>query len=511
MDEKIYYNPPTFVVGTVDKLAITPSYNEADAASIFGRVRSYNSKNGYSQEYANGRRGQVSVDSFAPPDLIVQDELHLLDGPLGSAFGLYETVLDVLAGKPKYVASSATIRNSIEQVTSIMSRRAQIFPPVNNDIDSGFFLRIGERHPLDESGSGRLFIGVAAPGKAAQTPIVRIWSRLLQSTHEFVNQGGAMKEADFFWTLAGYFNAIRELAGGEALWRQDIPDRLKEIARLAGTTARDTTEISCFRNLSSQTDSSELPGVLAAMERKLTDGDPLSGVAATSMFGTGVDVDRLSLMVVHGQPKSASSYIQAVGRIGRKRSGLAVVFLRVGKPRDLNHYEYFTGYHRRLSVAVEPISVKPLAPRAVERILGPLIVMLYRNARDELLSLPRNIWEKEGANSILSLSEQAIEFVEQLIQDKWSAQPTHRRPENEEELIDLVRSSVDQWKELARRTEADPDPLKYIDRVNKEKAVLGEPNVHNGDYAFRNAPTSLREVEATIKVYTRSGGNGTRD
>ncbi len=506
VDEKLYHYPPTLVVGTCDKIAITPS--KADAASIFGRVRSYDPTHGYKQDYPEDVRASVSVKNFEPPNLIIQDELHLLDGPLGSIFGLYETALDILTEKPKYVASSATIRNSNQQVGSIMSREAQIFPPVNSDINDGFFLCIGEPHALDESGSGRLFFGVAAPGKAAQTPIVRIWSRLLQSTYEFINSGGSKKEADYFWTLVGYFNAIRELAGGEALWRQDIPDRIKEISKLvgtAGTTARDITEMTSFKNLSSQTDSSELPGILVSMEKTLMNGDSLNGVAATSMFGTGVDIDRLSLMVVHGQPKSASSYIQAVGRIGRKRAGLAVMFLRVARPRDLNHYEFFTGYHRRLSVAVEPISVKPLAPRAIERILGPLIVMLYRNAKKNTINLPRDLWKKtEGAKEILKLDDSAIDFVENMLREKWEAQPEDRRPPKLDELIDLVRSSINQWKDLASKSENDKNSLQYTDWTNNRgKAVLGPPSVSTGNYAYRNAPTSLREVEATIKINTR--------
>ncbi len=505
VDEKLYRNPPTMVVGTCDKLAITPSYGDADAASLFGRVRSFNEKKGYDQEFAANRRGAVSVAAFAPPALVIQDELHLLDGPLGSTFGLYETILDELCGKPKYVASSATIRNAAEQVDSIMSRTAQVFPPVNLDIADGFFLKISEAHPLDERRPGRLFLGIAAPGRAAQTPILRIWARLLQSVQDLANQGVSLNELDYFWTLAGYFNAIRELAGGEALWRQDIPQRLDDIVRRQGSTSRRSIEaMEMFKNLSSQTDSSELPGILASLDRKVTDGDALCGVAATSMFGTGVDVDRLSLMVVHGQPKSASSYIQAVGRIGRKRAGLATIFLRVGKPRDLNHYEFFTGYHRRLAVAVEPISVKPLAPRAIDRILGPLIVMLVRNIRDGIIPLPESIWKKDGAAEIRVTDDRLVDVVVQIVRRKWESQPPHRRPSDPDELIEGVRNAIARWKDLARRSEGDENPLKYIDRENREKAVLGEPGIYQGDYAFPNAPTSLREVEATIRVYTRN-------
>jgi len=504
VDEKLYSRPPTFLIGTCDKLAVIASYGESAAAALFGRVRSFAAKDGYSQEFSENRRGSVAVPDFPPPDLVIQDELHLLDGPLGSSFGLYEAALNELCSYPKYIASSATIRNAGEQVKCMMSRDAVVFPPVNKDIGDGFFLKINEAHALDESSSGRLFVGIATPGKAAQTPIVRIWARLLQTAQDLLSEGAPTAEVDYFWTLAGYFNAIRELAGGQALWRQDIPDRIKELVRQSRTNKnpRDVLSMEIFKNLSSQTDSSELPGILTSLERTLMDGDALSGVAATSMFGTGVDVDRLSLMVVHGQPKSASSYIQAVGRVGRKKAGLAIVFLRTGKPRDLNHYEYFTGYHRRLSVSVEPISVKPFAPRAIERILGPLIVLLLRNLRTTQMNLPRDIWRQDGAGEILSIEPKVIQYLKQVFSSKFNWQPEHRRPKDETTIINAIDNAIDRWTDLARRSRNDQLPLKYFDN-DKRKAVLGPIGINNGDFAFLNAPTSLREVEPTIRIYTR--------
>lgn len=504
VDEKLYGFPTTMVVATVDKIATIPRLGDADAASLFGRVTSFSEKKGYSRESV---RGRAPVSPFSPPDLIIQDELHLLDGPLGSMFGLYECIVDAICSKPKYVASSATIRNASEQVASIMDRRAAVFPPVNVDIEEGFFLSVQEAHPLDEGDMsikkpGRLFLGVAAPGRAAQTPIIRIWSRLLQTAHNIRLEGANTSELDSFWTLVGYFNAIRELAGGETYWRQDIPQRIAHIAPAGQGRPMDTIE--GFRNLSSQTDSSELPGILAALERTLMDGDPLNAVAATSMFGTGVDVDRLSLMVVHGQPKSASSYIQAIGRIGRKRSGLAVVFLRVGKPRDLNHYEYFTGYHRRLPVAVEPISVRPTAPRALEKALGPMLVFLLRNIfPDRSISFPNGINLNDGASQILSISPEAVSYVESIFRRRLEAQPRERRSLTIEQFLDQVRGALEAWQNLANRSLQDPDPLPY---KGQRKAVLGAPGVFTGDFAFENAPTSLREVEPLIRIRTTGFG-----
>lgn len=498
VDEKLYRDPPSMIIATCDKIATVARLKDCGAASLFGRVGSYSERYGYEQTRSSNHRGSARVECFDHPDLIIQDELHLLDGPLGSAFGLYEGVVDELCAGPKYIASSATIRNANQQVAALMKRGAEIFPPVNLEIERGFFLNMQEAHPLDESKSGRLFIAAAAPGRAAQTPIKQIWGRLLQSAGDLRSQGFSDEQVDPFWTLVGYFNAIRELAGAETLWRQDIPQYIEDLIRRGlGRHRRRTDAVEGFKNLSSQTGSSELPGILSALERTLMHGDSLDGVATTSMFGTGVDVDRLSLMVVHGQPKSASSYIQAVGRIGRKRAGLAIVFLRVAKPRDLNHYEYFTGYHRRLPVAVEPISVKPMAPRALERTIGPLLVTFLRNGR---LALPGPVYERllerDGACEIFNVSDAIFEQIVECFRQKWQSQPSERRP-SWDSLEDLLRGARDQWLALAGRCRDAGNRAVFY---GADQAVLGEIGEWAGDIVFRNAPISLREVEATIKI-----------
>ncbi len=527
VDDQIYHRCPSLVIATVDKFARLAF--EPKAASLFGNVTHYHSRWGYYREgvppswgslsrgytpHPPGRtRGNplhVAVSPFLPPDLILQDELHLIEGPLGSMVGLYETAIDLLCQRqqngqtivPKYIASTATVRQAEPQVQALFDRRLAQFPPWAVSADDRFFAHDREIHPLESSRPGRLYVAICAPGKGAQTPIVRIWSALLQSVHERwrVNQ---TPEVDRFYTLVGYFNAIRELAGSLSLYRQDIPERM---TFRAGTGAR---LLDRWLELSSRASSLDLPALLERLTIPAPDGQ--DAVFATSMFGTGVDVDRLGLMYVHGQPKTTASYIQATGRVGRQGGGLIVTFFRASRPRDLDHYEFFTGYHRALYRHVEPITVAPFSPRARERGLGPLAVILLRQAT-ELEGQPVDPdWKVQQRLSGAYFAEAhrmgphhhdpEVNVIPTLLESRAGQQPAGRRPPDGVTAQE-ASSELDRWAALAHLN-PDPDRLVYNEpavlRPPERHVVLGDAQhrSHGLSEAYENAPQSLRDVEET--------------
>jgi Helicase conserved C-terminal domain len=519
VDAQVYARCPSMIVSTVDKFARLAF--EPRAASIFGNVTKYDQVWGYYRDEATPETGSLSlgtrlaVNPFRPPELIIQDELHLIEGPLGSMVGLYEAAVDLLAsyssgGKPvipKYVASTATIRQARSQVRALFGRRLAQFPPQGTTIEDSFFAISREPHPLESAKPGRLYLGVCAPGRGAQTPIIRILSVLLQTMDGFRSgRGSADRETDQFWTLVGYFNSKRELGGAVGLYRQDIRERIGVIANRSGSAARGLSTEPV--ELSGKTASLDIPGKLDRIS-KYPNND-VDAVFATAMFGTGVDIDRLGLMIVDGQPKTTANYIQATGRVGRQMGALVITFLKAARPRDLDHYEFFTGYHRSLHRNVEPITVFPFSPRALERGLGPLAVVLLRNAGQlRGVAVPADWAEEEWSNpsavsktgSRLMAKRKAsseVKKIAELLSSRAADQPDGRRP-NDSEFKKLISSAIDRWELFAK---AFGKELVYSEQTFRKQAtrhvVLGDPSHTPEQQVFRNAPQSLRDVESTM-------------
>jgi hypothetical protein len=312
-------------------------------------------------------------------------------------------------------------------------------------------------------------------------------------------------ELDRFWTLVGYFNALRELAGALSLYRQDIPERIK--FRAAGNGRLLSQDR--YLELSSRASSLDLPTLLKRLETSAPDAQ--DAALATSMFGTGVDVDRLGLMVVHGQPKTTASYIQATGRVGRQGGGLIVTFFRASRPRDLDHYEFFTGYHRALYRYVEPITVSPFSPRARERGLGPLAVILLRQAATIGSKYVNDDWrvQQRLSGAYYSCADRMashrydpeVKVIPQLMEERAGQQPEGRRPLPGVTQSETV-SELDRWHSLAKQNSGS-DRFVYNEvtllREPERHVVLGDAQHRFRGFteAFENAPQSLREVEET--------------
>ena len=393
IDDQVYNRCPTVIISTADKIARLAF--EPRASAIFGNVNNFNKYYGYNRnglfpkECVNVLKYNKVIEPLKTPDLIIQDELHLIEGPLGSLFGLYEAMMSAIiekqGGNPKYIASTATISNAQKQVDLLFSKKLYQFPPHGLDITDNFFVKDYESEEAwNEEKPGRLYLGVYAPGKGPMTPQIKLWGRLLKTAGDNLDDSMIKN----FWTVVAYYNSIRELGGALAMYRDDMKNRLrsiidldynKKLEKIENGTIEEEIELNYReldeenkQELSSRIDSTELPLILDNLEQDgINDIPKYDAIFTTSMFGTGVDISHLSLMIMTSQPKTTGSYIQATGRIGRKNGGLIVDFLKSGRPRDLNHYEMFPSYHSKIYLDVEPVSVSPFSRGCLSRGLGP--------------------------------------------------------------------------------------------------------------------------------------------
>lgn len=509
IDDHIYNRCPTVIISTADKIARLAF--EPKASAIFGNVNHFNKYYGYNR---NGlildnknpilkfvSKSNESIKSLSPPDLIIQDELHLIDGPLGSLFGLYESILSGIIkkqnGNPKYIASTATISNANKQVDLLFSKKLYQFPPHGLNISNNFFVREYDvKEVWDETKAGRLYFGFYAPGKGAMTPQIRLWARMCKVASDNINDDNIKN----YWTTVGYFNSIKELGGVLALYRDDIRNRLENIG---GDIQHKKLNEDNKEELSSRKSSTELPIILDNLERdKLNSPPKYDGIFTTSMFGTGVDISHLSSMIMTSQPKTTGSYIQATGRIGRKYGGLVVNFFKVGRPRDLNHYEMFSSFHSRIYLDVEPVSVSPFSKGCLSRGLGPSLVAFLRNANDLLVNWQNN----EGKIPIKNdKSKKDFDEIKNILDERLSSME-YMDYEIVDSILDAVDDCFDDWKFVADNI-MDKKILKIFEYYYKKPqhhVVLGDEG-HNYDknlkVVYKNAPQSLRDVEETIDFW----------
>ena len=408
VDEEIYRLVPAFVIGTIDKFAQLP-WNGA-TSTLFGRVDSRCERHGYRnadldrshQSHWEERDAHKPLDRhpaartvqslrLRPPDLIIQDEMHLVTGPLGTMTGLYETAIDRLATwsfeggpvRPKVVASTATTRRARQQAWSVFWRDLRIFPPPVLDVHRSFF---AEQVPPSPQTPGRLYLGVCAHGERLKQVELRVFSSVMAAAKAIWDElGDNGLAADPWMTTVGYFNAVRELAGMRRMAEDELRTKLRRARFTPGLANRPSVDL---KELTSRVSSEDIKSILRQLfvvhdPDHDEDADrPIDLLLATNMISVGVDVPRLASMIVVGQPKATAEYIQATSRVGRdpKGPGLVVTLYNWARPRDLSHYETFSHYHATFYRHVEPLSVTPFSERALDKGLTGVLVSAVRHA-----------------------------------------------------------------------------------------------------------------------------------
>ncbi|MBR6985507.1 MAG: helicase [Ruminococcus sp.] len=479
VDEEIYYNPPTLLFGTVDKFAMMTWKKEVGA--FFG----------------------VDTDN-RPPELIIQDELHLISGPLGTMVGLYEAAIEKICSsrgsKPKIVASTATIRRAKEQCAALYNREVRQFPHPGIDSDDSFFARESK---IDHSKNtfGRMYVGLMPSGKTKATMEIRTIASLLQRINKMELSDSTK---DLFWTLTVYFNSLKDLGKCATLMEDDVRDSMRRIALRVGTTA-DIRPIWQIDELTSRVSTTKLNQTLDKIEKVSYSKENIknkryasNAVLATNMISVGIDVARLNVMLMVGQPKLTSEYIQATSRVGRSYPGVAFILYDGAKSRDRSHYEQYKAYHESFYKHVEPTGVTPFSQPARERAMHSVVIAILRNTVPDLSE------ENNAFNYSKELYRNEVKEVEEYIINRCDSINKMVNPKltsEAENITEELTHFFERWEDLS--DQYDKDHFGYGEKfmvknpTEADGCLLKAYNTRPYDQAI-DTMTSLRNVDKTI-------------
>ncbi len=522
VDEPIYRRLPVFVIATVDKFAALPWTGQV--GMLFGKVARFEEGAGFyghSEEVTKGVRLEADLP---PPDLIIQDELHLISGPLGTIAGIYEVAIEELSTRilpngakvrPKIIASTATVRRADSLIRALFGRsRAEIFPPQGPDRRDSFFARTAPSSEVP----ARLYVGIAAPGRSPKSVSLQVLLALLSRAKKLYDEAGGKKNVenplDPYMTLVYYFNSLRELGASRNMIEDQVINRLATYDKHSRVYPKDllfarrdlATET--IHELSSRASTAKIAEAKRLLSVAWGGSDGVDIALATNMISVGLDITRLGLMVVNGQPKATAEYIQSTSRVGRDsaKPGLVITLFNCFKPRDRSHYERFANWHEAFYRSVEVGSVTPFAPRALERALAAALVGLVRQG-------VRGMAQGAAAHTILErraeLETVVAPFVDRALNHDVNLQADER------EALGVavgayLRGLLDSWEKVAK---ADDDSALTLHYTSKEKRgrpgtslvsapLEGEiqpPLEHRGRF---RANRSMRDVQAPAIIRT---------
>lgn len=461
VDEALYEEPPTILLATVDKFARLQFRPEAGRLLGLGTT-------------------------FKQPSMIIQDELHLLSGPLGTTVAVFDAVIQLLLSRsgssPKIVASTATIRASEEQVEGLYGREVALYPPSGLDDDRTFFSR-----PV-EGEEGRLYVGLMPQSVSQPSAVIAAVTPMVEIPVALAARAPSAMSQDEYWTLVMYHNSLRELGRTGTLVVDDVNGRLEPRAERLGFPLR---PVKVVLELTSRRGAEELPNDLRALRVKADESsEAVDVVLSSNMLSVGIDIPRLALMLMVGQPKTTAEYIQATSRVGRgDTKGIVVTLFRSGRARDRSHFETFRGYHEALYRSVEPTSVTPWSLASRDRSLAGALVALLRQSFTALAP--------NDAAGRFDLGDDRIrEAVDRLV-DRFLGYVTRADGLEASETRSAVWSLLRDWDRRAAQARESDEPL-YYQRTMKDQAALLKKFGQPGEGWL--VADSMRSVEPNVAV-----------
>lgn len=501
-DEYIYKTPPTLLFGTVDKFASIGHKVSTDIKRVNEDSR---------RVFGKGLLNNI------PPDLIIQDELHLLLGPLGSAVSLFENAIDQLCtykrllpdgreiiARPKIISSTATTRNTGLQIRALYDRDVNIFPKSGIDYDDSFFAFF-KREKIENQVNfvaKRKYLGILPTGRTQMTTQMRLIATMFVHRALFEKEyitkleDREVEEAmDFYHSIIAYFNSLKEVGKTDA---QFYTEFTKYTRRLFKRVLHSCNMLECYYGYDSSFKKSELTGRLSGAEvvdqlamvakhwkannrlphKNESEGKWLRGeippdlILATNMISVGLDVDRFNTIVMNSMPRNIAEYIQASSRVARNKSGLVITLHNPFRSRDLSHFEKFREFHEKLYYYVEPISITPFSKKSVEKYLPLYLATMIRHSYEELADQKSaSLFDSRVANKIKT---ELVLYFEKRLKRSQNLDKTQKNllTDDLEKNIELfISKALDQWLIYANAQSVDNYSLRYSgsDFLNQNK------------------------------------------
>lgn len=508
VDDVIYKRLPCFIISTVDKFASMPW--EDKIGKLFGRVDKYNDSGFFTAEENVGVTTKLT-SGVLPIDLIIQDELHLISGPLGTMVGLYETALDELASraidgkkvKPKVIASTATVRHAQKQVRSLFARpNVDIFPVPGITANDSFF---ATTHAATPEKPGRLYIGIAAQGCSTKNLLMKSYLSCMSAAQKQYELTGSKELVDPYMTALGYFNSLRELGGA----RRIVEDQINAKLRNYSNRKRADEEVSSILanreikfevlELTSRESTDKVANAKHRLDKPFGNEEFVNVAIATNMISVGLDITRLGLMLVFGQPKTTSEYIQASSRVGRgKTPGLVVTLYNIHRHRDRSLYEKFVSYHQSYYRDVETTSVTPFSTKALDKGLAGTYLSMVRH-------LVAGMKGNDKAGAIIQKKNEIKDVVSKLIVERFKAANQDATEMTSAALVKRLNVLLDDWEKIYKYCDDNNAEFTYTkDKTSLIHQYL-DPDLNDlpQDYLKFRANRSMREVEPSVNIWVR--------
>jgi len=464
IDEDVYSKPPTILFATVDKFASLAWKGESTTF------------------FNNG--------SNRKPELIIQDELHLLNGTLGSLVGLFENALLKLCDNPRIIASTATIKNVDKQIQGLYGREASVFPQYATNADDTFFSKV-----IDES--KRKYIGILPTGKTTVVTNLQLLASLLFARLEIWKKSPDKKDADSFWTILSYFKSLKEIGRFSNKINSELKPIIKQlqVRYLLNNSQDERSNYSklSYRNieLTSRIPNEKIKKNLDKLEIRfngnIKEHKAYDLVLATNMISVGLDVGRLGVMIMNGMPPNTAEYIQASSRVARKNEGVVITLYDPFNSRDLSYFEDFVQFHKTFYKQVEPLSVTPFAENALDKMLFTLILAYFRHttpytANNAATALRDDKVKNELRNNLVKLFQN-----HQFAQDDIQL------------IIEKIDDILRDWK---YKIDAQKD-LKYFWKDHPKESLIAPIQEKKNDDDTLTAMQSMRSVEPSAEILIR--------